>query len=183
MVVRRARLRDGGGTADLATWFERARTGGGRVLLAASGVDGDPLLSGREAGWRVLREAGVVLAPVAAEQVEPTDADAAADALRSALVEALAAAAGAPPLWRAAAERGAAILDSGATGEELSDIAWPHFLLPSGAPPNARRLAAAAATLWLWEGPGAWAGAAADRAHAVLRAPVDGALIAAVAVE
>ncbi|HEY7926730.1 MAG TPA: hypothetical protein VIG86_04815 [Candidatus Dormibacteraeota bacterium] len=182
MVVRRARLRDGGSTADLAAWFDRIGAGSGPVLLAAAGVDGEPLLCDPTAGWRVIEPRGVFLEPASRATVEPMTTADATSALRAAAAVALQAAAGAaPPLWSDAVHRAVAILASSGSGEELSDVAWPHFLLPPAAPMAAQRLAAAAATLWQWDGAGAWTGETADRAHAALRRPVDDALIAAVA--
>jgi hypothetical protein len=182
LVVRGARLRDEGSTTDLAAWLEQAGADGGPVLLTAAGVDGDPLLAGRRVGWRVVEAAGVFLEPASRQDVDPMSSADATDALRAAAADAVQAAAGtAPPLWSESVARAVAILDSTGSGEELSDVAWPHFLLPSAAPLPARRLAAAAATLWLWEGAGAWTGETADRAHAALRRPVDVALVAAVA--
>jgi hypothetical protein len=183
MVVRRARLRDGGSTADLAAWFDRIGAGGGPVLLAAGGVDGDPVLCDPTAGWRVVESGGVFLEPAPRGNVEPMTCADATGALVAAAAAAVQIAGGtAPPLWSESVHRAVVILDSSGSGEELSDVAWPHFLLPTGAPLPARRLAAAAATLWLWEGAGAWTGETADRAHAAVRRPVDDALIAAVAV-
>jgi hypothetical protein len=182
MVVRRARLRDGGSTADLATWFDGICARGGPVLLAAGGAHGDPVLCDPAAGWRVVESAGVFLEPAPRENVDPMTAADATSALQVAAAVALQGAGGtAPPLWSESVRRAVAILESTGSGEELSDVAWPHFLLPAAAPMVARRLAAAAATLWLWDGAGAWTGATADRAHAALRRPVDDALVAAVA--
>jgi hypothetical protein len=182
MVVCCARLRDGGSTADLAAWFDRIGAGGGPVLLAAGGADGDPVLCHSTASWRVVESGGVFLEPASRGDVEPMTAAAATSALQQAAAVAVQIAAGtAPPLWSASVHRAVAILDSMGSGEELSDVAWPHFLLPAASPLPARRLAAAAATLWLWDGAGAWTGETADRAHAAVRRPVDDALIAAVA--
>jgi hypothetical protein len=181
MMVRRARLRDGGSTADLAAWFDRIGAGG-PVLLATGGADGDPVLCDPTAGWRVVESGGVFLEPASRENVELMNTTDATSALAAAAAVALQVAGGtAPPLWSESVHRAVAILDSSGSGEELSDVAWPHFLLPAASPMVARRLAAAAATLWLWDGVGAWSGETADRAHAALRRPVDDALIAAVA--
>jgi hypothetical protein len=182
MMVRRARLREGGATANLAAWFDRIGAGGGPVLLAAGGADGDPVLCDPSAGWRVVESGGVFLEPAPRGNVEPMTTAGATSTLHAAAAVALQVAGGtAPPLWSESVRRAVAILDSSGSGEELSDVAWPHFLLPAASPMVARRLAAAAATLWLWDGAGAWTGETADRAHAALRRPVDHALIAAVA--
>lgn len=179
MVVRRARLAGGG---DVGAWFEAVRTTGTPVRLADAGVATDPVVAAGDLAWRFTGDAGVVIEPssVAGPPVAP-EIDAATRNLGEAAGRALEVAGdAAPPLWTDAVGRALAILASGGTGEELSDVAWPHFLLPEAAPLAARRLAAAAASLWLWEGPGAWSGERADRAHAVLHAPVGDALVAAV---
>jgi hypothetical protein len=182
MVVRLARLRDGDTTADLAAWFDRICARGGPVLLAAAGADGDPVLCDPTAGWRVVESGGVFLEPASRANLEPTTTADATAALHAAAAMAVRVAGGAAPaLWSESVRRAVAILDSTGSGEELSDVAWPHFLLPPASPMVARRLAAAAATLWVWDGAGAWTGESADRAHAALHRPVDDALIAAVA--
>ena len=48
--------------------------------------------------------------------------------------------------WRSNAR--AAILGAGGDGEEVSDVAWPYFVLPEGASTAARRLIAAACATW-----------------------------------
>ena len=52
--------------------------------------------------------------------------------------------AGADDVRRAALERALEILASPGDGEEVSDVAWPYFVLPDGSPAAARRLIAAA---------------------------------------
>lgn len=185
MVVRRATWADGGIAAGVDAWFEVVRADGGPVVLADAGIDGDAAVSGRHDGWRIAESGGaVVIEPAPWRAVSPPSVDTAAEVLRSTVDEVLRVAAGAgPPLWNQAAYRAVAILGSAGTGEELSDVAWPHFLLPQSCAPAQLRLAAAAATLWLWDGPGAWTGPAADRAHDALRPPVATALIAAVAAD
>jgi hypothetical protein len=56
--------------------------------------------------------------------------------------------AGAADVRRTSLERALAILASPTDGEELSDVAWPYFVLPEGSPVAARRLIAAAAAAW-----------------------------------
>jgi hypothetical protein len=56
--------------------------------------------------------------------------------------------AGAADVRRASLERALAILASRSDGEELSDVAWPYFVLPEHSPVAARRLLAAAAAAW-----------------------------------
>lgn len=54
----------------------------------------------------------------------------------------------APGVRRVALQRSIAILGSAGDGEELSDVAWPYFVLPDGAATAARRLIAAACATW-----------------------------------
>ncbi|HWF57068.1 MAG TPA: hypothetical protein VG520_01805 [Candidatus Dormibacteraeota bacterium] len=182
MVVRRARHLNGSGPADVDSWFAQVRDAGGPVLLADAGVRGDSVITTPTAGWRVgTTDGGLLLSPCEPVEVELTELDDVTDVLRTAAVAARdGAGGGAPPLWSEAVNRAIAILDSSGSGEELSDVAWPHFLLPTASPLRAHRLAASAATLWLWGGPGAWTGTDAERAHAQLRDAVADALIAAV---
>jgi len=182
MVVRRARHVDGSAAADVDGWFAQVRASGGPGVLADAGIDGDSVMATPTAGWRVRAgDGGLILSPCEPFQVDRIDADAVTDLLRASAGAARdSAGRDAPPLWLDAVDRAVAILDSDGTGEELSDVAWPHFLLPVDSPLPARRLAAVAATLWLWDGPGSWNGDAADRAHAALRGAVADALSAAV---
>jgi hypothetical protein len=57
-------------------------------------------------------------------------------------------AAGATDVRRVALGRSLAILGSAGDGEEVSDVAWPYFVLPDGASTAARRLIAAACATW-----------------------------------
>ncbi|MBV9099574.1 MAG: hypothetical protein JOZ46_02695 [Candidatus Dormibacteraeota bacterium] len=73
--------------------------------------------------------------------------DAAARALRDAITGRLGA--GPEQLQREELERALAILDSPADGSEVSDVAWPYFVLPErGYGVDARRLVGAAASAW-----------------------------------
>ena len=56
--------------------------------------------------------------------------------------------AGPSDVRRVALERSLAISRSTGDGEEVSDVAWPYFVLPDGASPAARRLMAAACATW-----------------------------------
>jgi hypothetical protein len=56
--------------------------------------------------------------------------------------------AGATDVRRVALERALAILRSAGDGEEVSDVAWPYFVLPDSASTAARRLIAAACGTW-----------------------------------
>jgi hypothetical protein len=82
--------------------------------------------------------------------------------------------AGATDVRRTALERAAAILASSGDGEEVSDVAWPYFVLPDGGSTAARRLIAAACATW------PEAGAAPDPAAVPARgeAAVEAALLA-----
>ena len=56
--------------------------------------------------------------------------------------------AGASDVRRAALERALEILASPGDGEEVSDVAWPYFVLPDRSPTATRRLIAAACAAW-----------------------------------
>jgi len=56
--------------------------------------------------------------------------------------------AGAGDVRRAALDRALEILASPGDGEEVSDVAWPYFVLPDGSPMATRRLIAAASAAW-----------------------------------
>jgi hypothetical protein len=149
----------------------------------APGVEPTGVLAGAER-WN--HEPGPCLrctagpAPPPAERGAAPCAAALGDAARRALE-----AAPERAVWRVDVQRALAILDSGGTGEEVSDVAWPHFLVPSTFPFPARRLAAAAASCWIFGGDLASDLAAAElppRAEtAGLRAAVMDALACAVA--
>ena len=173
IAVRRARFRDGGAAGDIAAWFAHT-VADAPLRLDDPGLGGPARLAGATRDWLLAAEAGGLILSAAAPGV---------DAATAALATAAGAAAtpAAPDAWLATAERAAAILQSDGTGEELSDVAWPHFLLPASAPLAARRLAAAAATLWCWDQPGAWAGADAEKVRYHLTPTVRAALMAAVA--
>ncbi len=68
--------------------------------------------------------------------------------LRAALAPALRQAGRLPRLQGEAVRRATAILDSAADGSEVSDVAWPFFVLTPRHSDAARRLLAAAAALW-----------------------------------
>lgn len=184
----------GGDVADPGGWTAWLRSvGAAAVLLDDAGVGGDPQIRAQHTGtaeglpgWRLADDSGVVLGHVLAAERSPAlrpvaSVGEATSTLRAAADTALSGAAQAPQLWRQSASRAVAILDSAGTGEELSDVAWPHFLLPTDVELAARRLSAAAATLWMWDGPGAWVGPSADAAHQSLGGQVEEALISAVA--
>ena len=179
--LRRTRFRDDRATGDVTGWFAHSADAM-PIVLDDPGLEGAARLVSLRGAWLLTEEAGGLLltATPGGDVAEPADLDAAAAELAAA-VGAGAGAGVAPSAWTGTAERATAILASEGTGEELSDVAWPHFLLPASSPLPARRLAAAAATVWCWDQPGAWAGEAAERVRNALRGPVSGALRSAVA--
>jgi len=74
---------------------------------------------------------------------------------------------------RASLERSMAILASVGDGEELSDVAWPYFILPEGAPTGSRRLMAAACAAWPEIGAVPDPAAALDRGGEAVEAPLE----------
>ncbi|HEY8674298.1 MAG TPA: hypothetical protein VIM76_11135 [Candidatus Dormibacteraeota bacterium] len=78
--------------------------------------------------------------------------------------------AGAPDVRRVALQRSIAILGSAGDGEELSDVAWPYFVLPDGSATAARRLIAAACATWPDVGGVPDPAAAPDRANGAVEA-------------
>jgi hypothetical protein len=78
--------------------------------------------------------------------------------------------AGPSEVRRVALERSRAILGSAGDGEEVSDVAWPYFVLPDGASTAARRLIAAACATWPETGGVADPAAIPDRAQAGMEA-------------
>lgn len=173
---------DVGDDADAGLGHADGDSDGHRFGQSQSQGQGDSVIVTPTAGWRVgAVQGGVVLSPCEPVEVTLIELDAVTDLLRAAAIAAgKTAGDDAPRLWSETVHRAIAILDSQGTGEEVSDVAWPHFLLPVASPLGARRLAASAATLWLWDGPGAWTGTVAEQAHSPLRDAVADALIAAV---
>ncbi len=80
---------------------------------------------------------------------------------------------------RSALERALAVLASAGDGEEVSDVAWPYFILPEGADPAARRLIAAACAAWKETGAVPDPAAALERGAEAVEAPLE-AIVAAV---
>jgi hypothetical protein len=78
--------------------------------------------------------------------------------------------AGATDVRRVALERSAAILGASGDGEEISDVAWPYFVLPDGASTPARRLIAAACATWPETGGAPDPEAAPDRGNDAVEA-------------
>ena len=133
----------------------------------------------------VVEDVGTPVTLVARDGVAATAStpplDAADASMRAAIAAAASSASGAAPAaWVGSLQRAGAILDSDSTGEELSDVAWPHLLLPDAYTIRARRLAASAATAWQWDEVGAWSGDRADAANHPLRAAIEEAFLAVV---
>ena len=100
--------------------------------------------------WRTVWNGGIFMLHGAVETGPPrhreTDVSGMAQRLHDAVhaeVEA-----GATDVRRAALDRALEILAAPGDGEEVSDVAWPYFVLPDGSPVSARRLIAAAAAAW-----------------------------------
>ena len=100
--------------------------------------------------WRTVWNGGIFMLHGAEETGPPrhreTDVSGMAQRLHDAVhaeVEA-----GATDVRRAALDRALEILAAPGDGEEVSDVAWPYFVLPDGSPVSARRLIAAAAAAW-----------------------------------
>jgi hypothetical protein len=74
---------------------------------------------------------------------------------------------------RTSLERSLAILASPGDGEEVSDVAWPYFILPDGAPTAARRLIASACAAWPEIGAVPDPAAALDRGAEGVEAPLE----------
>ena len=100
--------------------------------------------------WRTVWNGGIFMLHGAEETGPPrhreTDISGMAQRLHDAVhaeVEA-----GATDVRRAALDRALEILAAPGDGEEVSDVAWPYFVLPDGSPVSARRVIAAAAAAW-----------------------------------
>jgi hypothetical protein len=78
--------------------------------------------------------------------------------------------AGVSDVRRVALERGVAILESDGDGEEVSDVAWPYFVLPEGSWIVARRLLAAACATWPEAGGGPDPAATPERGQGAVEA-------------
>jgi hypothetical protein len=100
--------------------------------------------------WRTIWNGGIFMLHGAEETGPPRRRETDVAALSQRLDDAVHAeiAAGATDVRRSALERALEILASPGDGEEVSDIAWPYFVLPEGSPTAARRLIAAASAAW-----------------------------------
>jgi hypothetical protein len=116
---------------------------GGDEVCRITRADGDET-------WRTVWNGGIFMLHGSEETGPPrrreTDVSGLAQRLHDAVHAEMEA--GASDVRRASLERALAILASPADGEELSDVAWPYFLLPEHSPVAARRLIAAAAAAW-----------------------------------
>ena len=106
--------------------------------------------------WKTVWNGGIFMLHGAEETGPPrhreTDLAGTGERLREAVEAALHT--GVTDVRRTALERALAILTSPGDGEELSDIAWPYFVLPDASPVAARRLIAAACAAWPESGGG-----------------------------
>ncbi|MGA8362176.1 MAG: hypothetical protein WB793_11180 [Candidatus Dormiibacterota bacterium] len=100
--------------------------------------------------WRTVWNGGIFMLHGSEDTGPPhrreTDVDAMAVRLHDAVHAELGA--GAADVRRAALERALEILASARDGEEVSDVAWPYFVLPDGSTTASRRLIAAASAAW-----------------------------------
>ena len=100
--------------------------------------------------WRTIWNGGIFMLHGAEETGPPrrreTDVVALTQRLHDAVQTEIEA--GATAVRRTALERALEILASPGDGEEVSDVAWPYFVLPDGSPTAARRLIAAASAAW-----------------------------------
>ncbi len=106
--------------------------------------------------WSAVWNGGIYMLHGSEETGAPrprqTDLTATGDRLAAAVNAELTA--GASDVRRSALERSLAILGSPGDGEDISDIAWPYFVLPDGSAVAARRLLAAACAAWPEAGTG-----------------------------
>ncbi len=100
--------------------------------------------------WRTVWNGGIFMLHGAEETGPPryreTDVSGTGQRLHDAVHDEIEA--GANDVRRAALERALEILASPGDGEEVSDVAWPYFVLPDGSPTATRRLIAAACAAW-----------------------------------
>ena len=100
--------------------------------------------------WRTVWNGGIFMLHGSEETGPPrrreTDVPAMAVHLHDAVHAELEA--GATDVRRTALERALEILASQGDGEEVSDVAWPYFVLPDGSSAASRRLIAAASAAW-----------------------------------
>jgi hypothetical protein len=146
----------GAGASSAVEWLEDLRDEG----LVAMALDPGPpplirtRLDDGDQAWEVVRlDSGATLLGrrEPAPSAPAADVQGLTDELRTALEAARAT--GAEPVLQRRLEIARAILDSADDGQEASDTAWPHFILPEAAQPPRRRLLAAAAIVLPETGP------------------------------
>jgi hypothetical protein len=129
-----------GGNGARQAWID---VSGGEEVCRITRRDGDET-------WRTIWNGGIFMLHGSEETGPPrrreTDLTGTAQRLHDAIHVELESGAG--DVRRAALDRALAILASDGDGEEVSDVAWPYFVLPDGSPMAARRLIAAASAAW-----------------------------------
>ena len=128
------------GNGARAVWMDVS--GGDEVCRVTRG-DGDET-------WRTVWNGGIFMLHGSEETGPPRHRETDVSGLAQRLHDAVHAEmeAGAAGVRQASLERALEILASPADGEEVSDVAWPYFVLPASSPVAARRLIAAAAAAW-----------------------------------
>jgi hypothetical protein len=137
----------------LDLWLEFLRSNGARqAWLDVTGGEEVCRVVRRDGDetWKTVWNGGIFMLHGAEETGPPrhreTDLAGTGDRLRTAVEAELQA--GGTDVRRAGLERALAILASPSDGEELSDVAWPYFILADASPVAARRLLAAACAAW-----------------------------------
>jgi hypothetical protein len=129
-----------GGNNARQAWLD---VSGGEEVCRVIRRDGDET-------WRIVWNGGIFMLHGSEETGPPrrreTDVPAMALQLHDAVHAELDA--GATDIRRAGLERALEVLASPGDGEEVSDVAWPYFVLPDGSPAASRRLIAAASAAW-----------------------------------
>jgi hypothetical protein len=129
-----------GGNGARQAWLDVA---GAEEVCHVTRSDGDET-------WRTVWNGGIFMLHGSEDTGPPhrreTDVAATAVRLHDAVHAELEA--GAADVRRAALERALEILVSAGDGEEVSDVAWPYFVLPDGSSTASRRLIAAASAAW-----------------------------------
>jgi hypothetical protein len=129
-----------GGNNARQAWLD---VSGGEEVCRVIRRDGDET-------WRIVWNGGIFMLHGSEETGPPrrreTDVPAMALQLHDAVHAELDA--GATDIRRTALERALEVLASPGDGEEVSDVAWPYFVLPDGSPAASRRLIAAASAAW-----------------------------------
>ncbi|MFI5285158.1 MAG: hypothetical protein ACHQ4F_02445 [Candidatus Dormibacteria bacterium] len=137
----------------LDLWLTFLRSNGARQawLDVSGGEEVCRVIRGDgEETWRTVWNGGIFMLHGAEETGPPRRRETDIAAMSGRLNDALHAEveAGATDVRRAALERALEILSAPGDGGEVSDVAWPYFVLPDGSPKAARRLIAAASAAW-----------------------------------